>query len=562
VASAQVIDEITLSRRAVTRMRREISRIDRASRSKYVRSFDEEFRTIHSVSSFDDLIIACYQADIVYIGDFHALPQSQLFAARLLSEIARRSSRTVLAVEMVYGRHQHVLDEWMSGELSEKDFLARIRYQQEWGYDWNSFKKIFDVARTHDLQVYGIDSAPRTGIKHIKDRDRHMAARIAGIFRERPEAKVVVLVGESHLATPHLPMTTRDALARDNIERRGVRVLQNLEEPYWRLREQGEEQVDTAKLAKNVYCVFDASPMEKYEAYRQVIERWNQEQPDDDEIDLTPSIYSMVDTILKFLKINKYKKMVKRNGGGSCHLIDAFPEVYSSMEAGSFTRLLRGHKISRKEIAEIAQHMKRNGSCYVPVANAVYIGSFNLVHGGEEAAHFVNFALRGDLLRPDSDSLTRADAFYGAVLTEALGFFGSKLIDPSRNHFFETSFYKYYRKSPEVVEKETNYKYDEFCAIIDFILLHKKFERSYQDYDDVPADIHKGIKTRSRRLFSTLTHELGYFLGQQIYDGVHEGVLDRKELTQLFSRRYDGRAEALLLYLELCQRLPGGIDPA
>ena len=559
MTTAQVQDEVSLSRRIVARLRRELSRVDSTARSSYVRTFDREFRKLDAVSSFDDLILACYKADIVYVGDFHALPRSQEFAARLLEETARRSNRTILAVEMVYGRHQHVLDAWMAGGIPDAEFLKRIRYEQEWSYDWTAFRRVFEVARNRGLRVYGIDSAPRAGMRNIRNRDRHMASRIAGIFDERPEAKVVVLVGESHLASTHLPTATRDALAKRNLERRAVRVLQNLEEPYWRLVEQGHEQADTALVGRNVFCHFSASPLEKYEAYRQTIERWHQGRPDDEEIDLTPSIYNMVDTILRFLGISKFRRKVRRNGSASMFLVDAYPEVYSATEAGALRRLLRAQKVARADVIEIAQHMRRNGSCYIPSVNAVYIGSFSLVHGGEEAAHFVNHALRGDLFRSPAALPTRADVFYNAVLTEALGFFGSKIIDPSRNHFFETSYYKYYRKPREVVERETEHKYDEFCAIIDFILLHKKFERAYSEYSDVPLALLDGIRTKNRRLFSTLTHELGYFLGQQLYDGVHTGALEKRAIARLFERSFAKKGEALELYLDLCARLPGGI---
>jgi hypothetical protein len=145
------------------------------------------------------------------------------------------------------------------------------------------------------------------------------------------------------------------------------------------------------------------------------------------------------------------------------------------------------------------------------------------------------------------------------VVSEALGFFGSKIIDPTRNHFFETGFYRYYRKPREVVERETGYRYEEFRWIIDFILLHKKFEKTYADYEDVPPDILKGIRTRKRRLFSVLTHELGYFLGQQLYDGIRAGCMTRREIVGLFERRFDSPGEALGTYLDLTERLPGGV---
>ena len=50
------------------------------------------------IVAFDDLVIACYRADLVYIGDFHALPRSQAFTAKLLEEIARRSRRAASTI--------------------------------------------------------------------------------------------------------------------------------------------------------------------------------------------------------------------------------------------------------------------------------------------------------------------------------------------------------------------------------------------------------------------------------------------------------------------------------
>jgi hypothetical protein len=176
------------------------------------------------------------------------------------------------------------------------------------------------------------------------------------------------------------------------------------------------------------------------------------------------------------------------------------------------------------------------------------------VHGGEEAAHFVNMALKSEIFERGGKVYPAADLFYVTVLEEAIGFFGSKLIDPSRNHFFETEFYRYHKKSPAVIERETPYGYREFREIIDFILLHKRFERSYHEYEDVPARLLDGVQSQGER-FSILTHELGYFLGQQIYDGYHAGSIRRREVVKLFQRSFEPGGDALSVYLDLVERL-------
>ena len=547
-------EEVSFHKEMVRRLKREIGVIDRNSRRKYIRDFDEEFRDYEAISSFDDLVLAAYKSDIIYIGDYHALPQSQLFIARLLREIARRTRKLALGMEMIFGRNQRILDRWTNGEIEEDEFLRRIRYHLDWGYDWASFRQIFEVANEHGIPVLALDCEPRNGFRYIRKRDQYAAQRIVGHLESDPWLKMVVVFGESHLASEHLPGRVRELLKGRNLERRDLVVVQNIEKIYWKLAEKGHQHVDVVRTEASKYCVFNASPLAKYESYRQTIDRWKLETADEDELDLTPTIYNMVDTILRFLHLDKYKYCLARQGSHLEFMVDAYPEVYSEMDLEQFRRILDRSDLRKGQMSEIEYHVERNGSCYVPQVNAIFIGKFNLVHGGEEASHFVNMVLKDEIYERASRAYPQADLFYVAVLEEALGFFGSKLIDPSRNHFFETELYQYYKKSPEVVERDTPYRYQEFREIIDFILLHKRFERTYEEFEEVPDTILQGINSSDQR-FSILTHELGYFLGQQLYDGYHADRISREELLALFSRSIEPGGEALSTYLDLVARL-------
>jgi hypothetical protein len=553
VPTAQAREKIALQKAAVARLRRTIVGIDRNGRRRYIREFHEEFSRFEAVSSLDDLIVACYKADIVYIGDYHVLPAAQEFAARLLGEIAARSRRVILCLEMVFTRHQRTLDRFMKGEIGEGEFLKAIRYEQDWGYAWPAFRRLFEVARERDIPVFGIDSEPRSGFRYIRRRDAHAAATIADIAARHPAAKIVTLIGESHLARNHLPRRLQDHLKGRGLEKRGVIVLQNLETIHWQLAERGIDHVDVVTLGPDRFCHFNTGPIAKYEAYRQAVEAWDADSEDGDEVDLAPTITSVIDAILKFLRIDKYAWPV-RQAGRRAFLVDVYPDVYSGLDDGDLRGLLRGHGLAPDEAEEILGHVRRRGSCYVPRMNAVFIGQFSMVHAGEEAAHFVNLALKNEIYEQAPREMPQHDLFYTGVIEEALGFFGSKLIDPTRNHFFETEFYQYYRKDRETIERETPYRYEDFNAIINFILLHKKFEAAYHDYDEVPAEILDGIRAESGRA-NILIHELGYFLGQQLYDAYHAGSLDRKEITRLFRQSFRESGSALRTYLDLTERL-------
>ena len=564
-AAPQRVEEIGFQRAAVARIRREIGGVDRNSRRRYIREFHEEFADYEAPASWDELIIACYKADIIYVGDYHALPAAQEFAARLLDEVAERSRQVVLGLEMVYGRHQPVLDRYVGQDMEEAEFLKAIRYDLDWGYDWNAFRRLFEVARRRRLPTYGLDCGPRAEFRHIRRRDTYAAERLAQIVERHPGARTVVLFGESHLARAHLPRKVTDRLKRRGLEKRCLIVLQNQEEIYWRIQEQGQQGIDVVRLAPDAYCHFNASPIAKYEAYRRTIEIWKGETDQDGQVDLTSTVHGIIDMILRFLHLDKFATRVPARGRGSEPLVDLYPEVYSGLQVDDLKDLLRGARFSAAETEEVLAHVARNGSCYVPRINAVIIGQFVMVHAGEEAAHFVNLTLKGETYERAPRVLPQHDLFYTGVLEEALGFFGSKLVDPARNHFFETEFYQYYRKDPTTIEANTPYTYEEFTAIINFILLHKKFEQSYEEYREVPEELLAGIRAEPRRA-NILVHELGYFLGQQLHDAYRAGIVDRKEILALFRQSFKESGSALGTYLDLTRKVApvvhGVLSPA
>ena len=561
----QILEEIAFQKATVARLRKEIGDVDRTSKRGYIREFHSSIGRFQQTASWDDLVIACYRADLVYIGDYHALPSAQETAARLIKAIAERSRAVVLGVEMVYGRHQRLLDRYMSRELDEAAFLRAIRYDSDWGYDWPSFRRVYDVAREQGIPVVGLDCPPRTGFRHIRRRDRYAADRIAGMIVAEPDARAVVLFGESHLAPSHLPRQVTQRLKRKGIEKRVVTVVQNLEEIYWQMGEAGHPQSEVARLGDDTWCHFSAGPIAKYEAYRRTIELWKGEEADEDPVDLTSTVHGIIDMILRFLKIDPYRRRLKVPGRGRDLIMDLYPDVHSGLDPDEVRILFKSARLPVEDAAEVLDHLQRSGSCYVPRLNAIFLGEFSLVHAGEEAAHFINQLLKGEIYEAVPRALPQHDLFYSAVLEEALGFFGSKLVDPSRNHFFETEFYQYYRKDRETIEAKTPYKFEEFNEIIDFVLLHKKFEASYEHYGDVPEPILAGIRADPHRV-NILVHELGYFLGQQLHDGYRMGLVDRKDMLALFQASFRRSGSALSTYLDLSRKvapaLQGGLTPA
>jgi len=125
---------------ALACVEREVRANDSSGRRKYLRDFSNAFRAYESVIDVPQLTSMVRAADVVLIGDYHALPSAQRFAATLLEQRAQPGDRpVVLGVETIFSRHQHILEEWWRREIDEEELRQRIRFDLDWSYEWPPF---------------------------------------------------------------------------------------------------------------------------------------------------------------------------------------------------------------------------------------------------------------------------------------------------------------------------------------------------------------------------------------------------------------------------------------
>jgi len=213
---------------AIASVEREIRAIDPASGRKYLRDFREAYRSYEKVLAAGDVRREIAKAGIVLVGDYHALPNSQRYLASLLCDLRRRHRPVVLGVETIFSRDQHILDEWFRGEIDEAELRQRVRFELDWGYDWTPFYELLSAARDHGVCIYGLDCMPREDLRKIGARDRHAADKITEIRQRHPDALILVLFGESHLAPQHLPAVLQRQLPAEAM----LTVLQNVDALY------------------------------------------------------------------------------------------------------------------------------------------------------------------------------------------------------------------------------------------------------------------------------------------------------------------------------------------
>src|SRR5947209_10901034 len=207
---------------ALAGVEREIRAQDSHSRRKYLREFNQAFQNYDSVLNSEQVQNALSAADIVLIGDYHALPVAQRYAASLIEQRALAGDRpVVLGIETIFARDQHILEEWWRREIDESELRQRIRFDLDWGYDWTPFYELLVTAREDAEGIYGLDCMPREDLRKIGARDRHAVHKIAELRQLHPNAVILALFGESHMAPGHLPR----AIRKQNPDAKVVTVL-------------------------------------------------------------------------------------------------------------------------------------------------------------------------------------------------------------------------------------------------------------------------------------------------------------------------------------------------
>jgi len=532
---------------ATASVEREIRSFDHAGGRKYLRDFYEAYRSYETLLGTDQVRAAITGSHIALVGDYHALPSSQRYLSAVIRDAAALERPIVVGVETIFSRDQHIVDEWWRGEIDEAELRQRIHFDLDWGYDWAPFYELLSAAKEHAIGLYGLDCMPREDLRKIGARDRHAAEKISELRKRHPEALLLVLFGESHLAPRHLPAQVRSLLPQDRI----LTVLQNVDALYWRAAGEKPDHVEAVRVADDVLCVFNATPLEKYEHYRLYLNRCVRY--DSGAPDLCPTVFNLVDGLVRFLGINLYSS---HNSTQPKMLVDLMPEVYSRNSDALLRRLLSRKGFPAAQRRSILRRVRERGSAYLAPLNAFYIRRFSMIPATEDAARFLHHACRGVPDRVNGKApAPRApeDAFFAATLENALACFGSRILYPARPAFRDTELQQLFDLTREDLEEQSSLPYADVAEVLDFLAWHRPQGRSHRQRAASP-DWTRALAFTGRK-FEYATERLGCLLGNDLYDAYIDGRIGPAALRGLFLAHLEEPGAASKVYAHLNARL-------
>lgn len=149
----------------------------------------------------DDFVALARSRRVLFLGDHH---RDERLHARQLDLLHRlfAAGPTLLLLEAVGVEDQLALDDYLDLRIGMPSLVAtcRARWPQAWiaGGDVDSahYRELLRSARERNVRVFGLEPAPRLPL-HM--RDARIAAQTRAVANARPDALVVVLVGQDHL---------------------------------------------------------------------------------------------------------------------------------------------------------------------------------------------------------------------------------------------------------------------------------------------------------------------------------------------------------------------------
>ena len=499
---------------------------DTGELARYQGPYTRATSSFSEVSTFAKMVDHALKTDrdAIYVGDYHTSKQSQKCFLKLVRRLHEKKQKLVLALELIDSRYQKQIDRFLDGSITETDFLKKVQFEKNWPFgNWENFRPIFDFARETKTPILGIDTKIG-GPDSLTRRDRH-AAEILGkshLSYPKRDRIHVTLIGDLHIAPSHLPREVDEMILRDATTATGpLFVYQNSEKIYWRLAERGlERSAEVVQIDDASFCVMNTPPIILQQTYLNWLER------DEDALDYSDAraeFLTLLKRISDFLAIPLPKEAED-------------VEVYTCGDLSFLDRLRERRLFAESEIAEIKRQIRSAESYMIPRGKMVYLANLSTNHAAEEASHFLKI-----LCAPEELPQERVAAFYANALHEAIGFFGSKIINDRRKTPHEREFVGLLKSADDYGPLARR--------VARLVLEHKALELGR-----IKANL-AGMYRQPVDVFIGVTHALGYMLGEKLFYGMVAGQIAKERVRSLYFDPFTAPGRARKLYFELLEEV-------
>ena len=462
-------------------------------RANYLRLLDSGLTTIKR----SHFIKRLQSPGVVVFGDYHPLFESK---AAFLSILEKMEEPPLLALGC--------LRAWRGAprQIKNPEELLTDR-ALDWPFPKEHWTPILAHAAHKELPIVGLRGK---GEERLSEEERYeLWTKRLKRAQKLHGGPVFAVVGEINCAYENLPKR----IAKAHIAGSVSAVLLAPANVYWRLLAKGEDPcLLVAQMKNGIHAIAPSHPLRRVNAYL----AWQADEP---ELQLPPALAWKPNSI----DDNPLPALSQRISSffGASNLFSA-PKIYLPRNSTEIDELLE--TLSLPERKALLEKLCANESYCSPNGDYIYLARLTLSHLGEEMTH----ALHLKLSPPNEQGFSFADHYYHHVLREAVGFMGSKIINPKRAHPSEDEL---------LWLAEDIFSAKGVAAQLALSLI----EEEEQGHFSVPQEI------PSQEVLNALVHMMGYRLGERLWSQKEASHKARS----LIRRPLQKRGQARTLYIDL-----------
>lgn len=450
-------------------------------------------------SSNTEMLDTLKGCDIVLGGDFHAFSQAQRSHLRVLRSLSE-TRKIILALECIPSSKQRTLDAYMSGKLSDKDFLQKVGWFTHWGFPWEQYKPLFEYIKSVGGKCIAVNQIPKSqSYKSLVARDKHAADVVAKVYKKKKSDELIyVMFGDLHIARNHLQKQLKKRLPKTKV----ATVFLNPEKLYFQFYKKNQDhQSSIVKFSAREFCLLESPPWVKWQSYLIYLnQNYDQFIDDDDSVDYSEHVQSLVHIICADFDIS-------------------FPEpltVYSFHNL-DFLDILE-ERLSAELFKNIQLCVSNDLSFYLPKQKKAFLARATVNY----SAHLAGLIVHAHVSAKKEWITVQDSHFEIMIWREAVAFFLSKVINPKRKAIRLDDLKKQLAAFSPQDKGEEALKLALDQKMSDLLLVYG-------------AEETKGKKRVVKESISYLRAAkiLGAMLGEKLFNGYRAGHLSKVEIKNL-----------------------------
>ncbi len=369
----------------------------------YVATYSAEVRTFKPQRATQEMFFrSLAKIDVLLFGDFHSEPQSMRSLLRVCRKL--KTEEIVIGLECVQYKHQGVLDRFISGDISEADFLQKIEWAAHWDFPFDFVRPLFHWASLNQIRIYALNDSSSS----LKTRDLKIAKNIESIKKQFPDYLLIVQIGDYHLARKHLPASLKKVNPKLKIQT----VFQSPDEVYFKWMRNKKTVSDFLKIGPDRWAVMAVLPWVKWQNYLLWLESSTSiaESSEDSDVDMTDHIARFVQFI----------------GDAMKWTADVSELSVYDLSALDLKSEFKG--LDRTMKTKIRNDISEQKSFFVPELKKAYLQNYSLNHICKLAAEY--FLYKNNVYKKTISDPQKQ--FISLIWLEMLTYFFTKIVNPKR----------------------------------------------------------------------------------------------------------------------------------